>query len=120
MVNAYMKAFPLETVTVKEATSRARTLSMRPNVAVNLVELVDANRLWEGHTGKRMRLFIARQLEEIAASSANDATRVAALRELGKLSHVRAYEEETKGEEEEQTPAEIMAEIEARLSKMAK
>lgn len=114
---AYKRAFPLDECDKKEAYDKGRTISLRSNVASSIVELVDANRMWEQHAGKRLRLFIARQLEDISATSPNDAARISALEKLGKLDHVRAFEER-KQAEDAVDPAQIMAEIKKRITQM--
>lgn len=115
---AYRRAYPLDEVDKSTAYDRGRTISLRVNVASAIVDLVDTNRMWEEHTGKRLRLFIARQLEDIAASSPNDAARISALEKLGKLDHVRAFEERKATQETPVDPKQIIQEIEKRLSNM--
>ena len=66
----------------------------RAAIAMRINDLMEDKRNTLVNEGERLRIFIAARLEKEAEDAAEGSTRMKALEQLGKMPHVRAYEEQ--------------------------
>lgn len=75
-------------------TEHVTPMTQRAAIAMRINELLEEKRNTMVDEGERLRRFIAARLEDEAESAAEGSTRMKALEQLGKLPHVKAFEEQ--------------------------
>lgn len=68
--------------------------TQRAAIAMRINDLMEDKRNTLVNEGERLRIFIATRLEKEAEEAQEGSTRMKALEQLGKMPHVRAYEEQ--------------------------
>ena len=75
-------------------TEDMRNATQRAAIAMRINDLMEDKRNTLVNEGERLRIFIAARLEVEAEDAGEGSTRLKALEQLGKMPHVRAYEDQ--------------------------
>ena len=115
---AYRKAYDADNMSAKAVGIEASRLMQHPKVALALTKGYEAIDQQTAHTGASLRLFVEKELYEMATSADSDANKLRSLQLLGQGEKCGYFlERSTSLTPDDLSPDQVLEELEARLAK---